>query len=304
MPTLTQYTQATQRLLHDPTGASYPTSDLTVYINETRTQLALDAECVRFNFGADGIAAIGNFTSGSPNVLNVSPAAANVSDTITGWIVVNPGPVPAGTTVVSYTGTTLIMSANATTNSNTDSFIISPPNKTVTLQEVYPYLQITPGGTNPTAYVPVCATNGINNIIAVKNVSVNWGGYGGSNQYTLEQWGFTNYQAFLGFYGPNIRGNPCVWTAFQNSVRLRPIPSQVVPMQWDCVCSVLDLVNDTTPDALPPVFTDAVKYHAAYLALMNSQNPGNAENMFKLYERYRNRARQFVQRTFTPYLYR
>src|SRR5262252_6941474 len=109
MPTLTEYTQATQRLLHDPTGASYPVSDVQAYINETRSQLALDAECVRFNFGADGITFAGTITQGTNTILSVTPAATAIADTITTWVVFAPGTITPGTTVTNFNASTITL---------------------------------------------------------------------------------------------------------------------------------------------------------------------------------------------------
>lgn len=44
---LTAYQQQTQRLLHDPNAALYPLTDLTIYINEARRQLAIESQSIR-----------------------------------------------------------------------------------------------------------------------------------------------------------------------------------------------------------------------------------------------------------------
>lgn len=222
MPTLSQYVTQVQRLLHDPTGTLYPVSDVKAYINETRSRLSLQSECVRVLYGQQ----------------------------------------------------------------------FSTTNNTVVNQEVYPY---------PTA---IAVSSGIKDVIQVKSVTVNWGGANGSNQYMLEQWSFTKYQAYLGFYGPNLQGNPAVWCNYQNAVRMRPIPSQISPMQWDTICSVIDLASDSDPEAIPYPYTDSVKYYAAYLSYMNSQNPAPSTQMEALYNKTLAEARSFTQRTFVPYVYR
>lgn len=222
MPTLSDYVTQTQLLLHDTSGTLYPVANIKSYINETRSRLALQAECVRVLYGE------------------------------------------------TY----------------------STANNTVVGQEIYPY---------PT---DVSLGDGVKNVIQVKSVAVNLGGVNGSTKYVLEQWSFTTYQAYLGFYGPNIQGYPAVWCSYQNTVRLRPIPSAVYPMQWDTICSVINLTTDSDPEAIPYPYTDSVKYYAAYLAYMNSQNPERADGMEKLYNKTMAEARSFTQRTFVPYVYR
>ena len=75
-------------------------------------------------------------------------------------------------------------------------------------------------------------------------------------------------------------------------------------MQWDTVCTVIDLTSDATVEAIPQLFTYCIPYYAAYLALMNSQRAQDADAMFKLYEQFTKRARTFFQRTMMPSMYR
>jgi hypothetical protein len=167
----------------------------------------------------------------------------------------------------------------------------STTNNTVTNQETYNL---------PTT---VATNYGIKDVISVRSVSVNYGGQQGSNQYMLSQMDFTGLQAFYRFYGPNLVGNPAVWAFYQNKIYLRPIPSQVYPMQWDTMCSVIDLVDNTTPEAIPYPFTDCVPYYAAYMAYLNSQREADAKAMKVIYEEFAGRARKFVQRTYAPNVY-
>ena len=83
----------------------------------------------------------------------------------------------------------------------------------------------------------------------------------------------------------------------------RPIPAAAYPMQWDCQCSVVDLVDDTTPEAIPYSFTDSIPYFAAYLAYMSSQRKEDAANMLEIYERFAKVGRRNIQSTFVPDIY-
>lgn len=297
---LTAYQTQVQQLLHDTTGTLYPLSNLTGYINTARSQLALEAECVRFLFGWDGIQLTGTFTQGSPSIASITYPAA-FADTITNWVLVAPVTLTPGTTVIGFNqgGGTITMSANANT-SGTFPFFVGPPNNTANLQEVYtlPLGTLAPGG------AALCATTGVNSVIAVKSISLNWGGSAGSNAYTLDYWDWSSFQAYLRFYGQQgLQGNPAVWTRYQNNVYLRPVPTQVYPMQWDSICSVIALVNDSTPEAIPYPFTDAVQYYAAYLALLNAQRPADAGQMMQQYQMFCQRARAFWARTIIPTMY-
>jgi hypothetical protein len=282
---LNAYIGATQRLLHDTAGQRYSTIDLTTYINSARSQLALEGECVRFLYGLDGMYTLtGTFASGSPTITGVS----STTGLQTGWGLYG-NYVANNATIVSTGANTVTMSANAT---GTGSASFGTQIQTVANQEIYPL---------PTNVAPL---QGILNVIQVRTIAVNFGGSQGSNQYMLEQTDFSELQAYYRFYGPNLVGNPAKWARYNNNIYLRPIPSQPYPMQWDTICSVIDLVDDTTVEALKYPFTDAVPYYAAYLALMNSQRAQDADNMFKLYEQFARRARTFFQRTMMPSLYR
>jgi hypothetical protein len=282
---LNAYIGATQRLLHDTAGQRYSTSDLTIYINNARSQLALEGECVRFLYGLDGMYSLtGTFTSGSATVTGI----ASTTGLQVGWGLYG-NYVANYATIVSIGANSIVMSANAT---GTGSAAFGTQIQTVTNQEIYSL---------PTN---VSLPQGIANVIQVRTIAVNFGGSQGSNQYMLENTDFSELQAYYRFYGPNLVGNPAKWARYNNNIYMRPIPSQAYPMQWDTVCTVINLVDDTTIEALPYPFTDAVPYYAAYLALMNSQRPQDADNMFKLYEQFAGRARKFFQRTMMPSLYR
>ena len=70
---LTAYISATQLLVHDTAGQRYTTTQLTYYINSARSQLALEAECVRFLYGLDGMfTGTGTFTSGNTVITGIA----------------------------------------------------------------------------------------------------------------------------------------------------------------------------------------------------------------------------------------
>ncbi len=291
MPTLSQYTTQVQRLLHDPTGTLYPVTDVQAYINETRSRLALQAECVRVLYAFNDSAAFTTTatTNGTNIVTVLSTTNIAVGQLATGLTGIVTGTYVTGIPPNTSAGT---ISVSIPIPAGSGTLKLTPNYQTVVGQEVYPYPQ------------NVLLSAGILNVVQVKSVAVNWGGVNGSSKPMLEQWSFTRYQAFLGYYGPNLQGNPAVWTSYQNSVAMRPVPSSVWPIQLDAICSVVDLVDDNSVEALPYPYTDSVKYYAAYLALMNSQNPDTADRMEALYNKTINEARSFTQRTFVPFIYR
>jgi hypothetical protein len=106
-----------------------------------------------------------------------------------------------------------------------------------------------------------------------------------------------------------VNGPPEVWSQYgqgsapsgtgsgaSGSFYLDPPPDLVYTLNCDCVCLPIALVDDTTVEALPYPWTDAVPYFAAYLALLSSQTSArvaDAERMFGYYTTFMQRARQF-----------
>ena len=71
------------------------------------------------------------------------------------------------------------------------------------------------------------------------------------------------------------------------------MPDQSYTLNLDTACYPVSLADDTTAEAIPYLWTDAVPYYAAYLALMSM--PGQdqrAQQMFQLYSLFVTRARR------------
>jgi hypothetical protein len=75
------------------------------------------------------------------------------------------------------------------------------------------------------------------------------------------------------------------------------IPDMLYVLTCDCVCYPQPLAADTDVEAIPYLWTDAVPYFAAYLALLSSQTNArraDAEAFFSYYQTFVGRARQFA----------
>lgn len=287
---LNTYIQQTQRLLHDPNGEAYSTTDLTAYINEGRGQVALESESVRFLYGQQGWT-----VTGTTNGTTLVSAVSSTMGVVKGYFVTGSGIAP-GTTVASFSINTITLS-QAATGSATVTLTIQPNNQTIVNVEAYPYPPTGGGLATPL---------GIDSVFQVKSVTCLWGGGQTSNvnQYTLAYREFTRYQAFYRWYGPNNIGQPELWTNYNGSVLLQRIPSMVLGMQWDSCCNVTDLTGaNTDVDALTRPWYDCVKYYAAYLAYLNAQRFEDSDKMFALYTKFMQRAQSFRQRTLVSNVY-
>ena len=94
-------------------------------------------------------------------------------------------------------------------------------------------------------------------------------------------------------------GAPQTWAQFAQgalgSIYVSPLPDGAYTLPLDCVCYPIPLVDDSTVEAIPYLWTDAVPYYAAYLALMSAQTGARTQEalgMFKLYSEFVSRARQ------------
>jgi len=115
-------------------------------------------------------------------------------------------------------------------------------------------------------------------------------------------------------------GPPTVWAQFGQgaagqtspnpvgggSLYISPLPDYTYTVPVDAVCYPIPLVDDTTPEAIPYLWTDAVPYYSAYLALMSAQTNARMEQakaMYGLYEEFVKRARRAATPMVLPGIY-
>lgn len=292
MPTLTQYIQSVQRLLHDPNAEAYSTTDLTFYINEARTWLALESECIRFLYGQQGWNVTGTL-NGTTSVTSVSSTYGLAAGQTVQVVNLGTG-IPYGTTIASVGSSAFTMSQAATV-SGSYTITVIPTNQTTTNVEAYPY---PPQGSN------LALPLGIDGIFQVKSIASNWGAGTNTNQYTLLQLEWTRYQAYARQLGNYDQGQPVVWCNYNGSVYLRKIPWGALGMQWDSICIPSALTGAASDvEGLIYPWTECVKYFSAYLALLNAQRYDDANQMKARYTEFAQRAQAYRQRTMTPNVY-
>ena len=87
------------------------------------------------------------------------------------------------------------------------------------------------------------------------------------------------------------------------SIYFNPVPDQNYTVSLDCVCYPINLVDDTTPEALVYPWTDCVAYFAAYLALMSAQRVSDADHMWQQYQTFMALARSMSNGDVSPSQY-
>lgn len=82
---------------------------------------------------------------------------------------------------------------------------------------------------------------------------------------------------------PRPNGPPVVWSQEEpgpaGSISFSPIPDTVYALDGDVVGIPVVLIDDTTFEAIPYPWTDAVPYFAAYFAYLNTQREADAQQM-------------------------
>lgn len=87
---------------------------------------------------------------------------------------------------------------------------------------------------------------------------------------------------------------PAVGSGQSGSFYLDPMPDDIYTLYCDCNCYPIELADDTTFEAIPYPFTDAVPFFAAYYALLGSQmqaRRADAEAFYGYYQTFLDRAR-------------
>lgn len=150
----------------------------------------------------------------------------------------------------------------------------------------------------------VSATNGIQGVINIRQMLFGLGD--GKKWVPSRAW-----EWFLQYHLNNavpVQGSPAAWSQFMQGAApgstgsvaggtfyIDPPPDAVYTLYLDCVCYPIALADNTTVEAIPFLWTDAVPFFAAYYALLSSQTSAriaDAERMMNHYTKFVERARQ------------
>lgn len=67
---------------------------------------------------------------------------------------------------------------------------------------------------------------------------------------------------------------------------LDPPPNDVYVLTLDCVCYPIPLIDNTTKEAIPYLWTDSVPFFAAYYAYLSAQSGARQADAARMYEMY------------------
>lgn len=294
---LTAYLEQTRRLLHDPDAKSYTTADLTAFINIARRQIAAEGQCVRLLLSGGTITAIA-VTSGGAGYTS----APDVEIEATGYqafatALVSAGAVYAVTVDEGgwgyLTAPTITFDGGGGSGASATATVDTSA-CTVAGREI---MRLAPLNTL------AVLTQGVEQVIGIMGIAVLWG----ATRIAMEPVVWSVYQAQMRYWATAPQNYPCYWSMYQfgagGSFYMFPVPSQQLSLDVDTYCLPIDLVDDTTAEAIPKNWTDAVPYYTAYLAYNNSQRAEDAMRMFKDYKLFMSRSRAQAEPPFFPAVY-
>ena len=306
---LTAYEKQTQRLLHDPNAQAYSLADLDVYINIARSQVAIEGECIRALLSGGTVTALAIgvtgtgytaptvvFTGGGAQATALATQAggsiASVALVTGGW-----GYIPATSLTVTVSDPTGINATLTPTVNNAAT--------TVTGLEIIQFATLNGLLTAWNSAAPQQgAVVGASQVIKVFSVACN---QSGTYKPMLTEKIWSEFQAYLRIYSNTQQNYPIYWAQYgqgvNGSLYLFPWPSQPLQLDVDVCCTPIDLATNSTPEAIPYPWTDAIPYYAAYLAYENSSRKEDADRMFKMYTMFMKRGRAYSEHPFMPDYY-
>lgn len=153
--------------------------------------------------------------------------------------------------------------------------------------------------TGPYAFssISLAGSSGVAGVLNVR--MLRYAATGGQITMTSRPWPwFQQYN----LYDPALTsGAPTTWAQYADGVNgtfyVSPRPDQIYTLDADTICYPVNLVNDQTVEAIPPEWTTAIPYYAAYLALLSFQSvdrAAEAEKMYQLYQLFVQRGRQIA----------
>lgn len=147
------------------------------------------------------------------------------------------------------------------------------------------------------------SSTGVQGIINVRRINYN----SGSGQIWFQPRSWPWFDLYHLNTANPASGPPHEWAQYGQgsggSFYIDPLPDGVYTLNCDCVCFPINLATDTDVEAIPYLWTDAVPYFSAYLAMLNMQNQEAAGKMMKLYEEFMGLARAAANPSVNRYLY-
>lgn len=287
MSDLFEYLKDTQRFLRDGNQELVDVGDLTRYINLARREVAMRAQCVRVLPPISGQILSAEIAAGGSGYI-APEVQISFPDSPDGQLAY-PNGAQATATATQTAG--VITSVDITFGgfgyfqplititdpAGSDAEITATVSPILTAnfaQEVYNFKDI-----------DLSTFPGVKSVYAVLSFSFLYA----NGRYSALVYSFSQYQALIRQYGPGAYYYvPCFGVQYgrgtNGSIYFYPPPSQVLQMEWDCLCLPNDLEAQADYDAIPEPWTDAVPYWAAHLAYLGLQNHNFARSYKDMFD--------------------
>ncbi len=267
---LSEYLQRLQRILGDQVFQRFNPYDLLDYINEARSYVAAQGECIRVlcpstagissvlvTAGGSGYTSAPTVTVSPPTLGTAATASASiVGDAVFSVTILTPGDGYTAPPNLSFTG--------GGGTGATASATLMPFAQTTADQEVYRFTDFNP------LILGSSAITGASQILTINSIAISWGSMKPTLRY--RPWG--EFQAYYRAYNVAAQGYPRIWSQYQRGTQgsfyLWPVPSQAAQMDLDCTCLPSDLGFESNDDvdAIPYPWSNAVPYKAAEVAVL------------------------------------
>lgn len=303
--TLFTYLQQLQRFMRDQRQELLNPGDLISYVNRSRREVAMRSQSIRMLTPISGsissvtVTSVGSGYSGgatlalsapdfpSGGVTNPTGLQATVSLTVAGGTISGATITQVGAGYFSPTYSVTGAGTGATV-----SLTVGGVNKLITGQEVYPF-----------SSVSVASLPGADVIHMIRSISMIYSNF----RYSLPVYSFSEYQAKIRNYPFQYQWVPAFASQFgqgaSGSFYVYPIPSQVYQYELDCTIIPSDLATDSSTEALPAPWTEAVPYFAAHLSFLELQNYNAAKFYLDLFDQFMTRYGVYARpgRAVNPY---
>jgi len=187
----------------------------------------------------------------------------------------------------------LISSANATVYINVARNQVAGEGECIRVSATLPIV----AGTfvYPFSAISLTAVSGANAVISVRMGAV------GTSRLAIRNWVW-----YFNYYLLNsaVTGQPTAMAQLgqgeAGNLWFYPTPNVNTAALLDVVATPIALIDDTTVEAIPYPWTDAVPFYAAWLGMQNMQRQGDADKMLARYSALMRRARQMSSPSVLP----
>lgn len=286
---LNEYLRQCQRFLRDSKQELINPDDLISYINRTRREVAMRSMCLRVLTPISGQIVSATVTAGGSGYTSVPTVTISAPDFPSGTLPKPNGDQATATAVVTAQAVSAIninyggygyFQPTITITDGGGSGATATPNLSFVSQlnlgqEVYPF-----------SAVNLSFASGFGSIYMIRSTSIIFSSY----RYSLPTYSFSTYQAMIRQYANVYKYVPFFCAQYgrgtAGSFYMFPIPSQQYQLEWDAFCLPTDLVDDTSPEAIPQPYQDAVPWMATSLAFNELQNWNTARYYQDQFDRY------------------